>query len=215
MRLGTYYRSLMLDKLGITANKDFVLDVGSFDGYWLSQQTQPKIKIALDINPNNKFEDIIYIQADALYLPFKSDIFDQVFAFDVIEHVVDDEQFIKELIRVVNGGCEVLISTPHKEIKIFPSFLTNWVSKKWGHYRVNGYLDMEIRSIVPKNVDVNVVYLREQIFRTFYFVLRFLWEINEKIGKCFVKVVAHMDYIFLGGKKGHLLITVVKNEGET
>ena len=30
MRLGTYYRSLMLDKLGITANKDFVLDVGYF-----------------------------------------------------------------------------------------------------------------------------------------------------------------------------------------
>ena len=39
---------------------------------------------------------------------FKNDIFDQVFAFDVIEHVVDDGQFIKELIRVVNGGCEVL-----------------------------------------------------------------------------------------------------------
>lgn len=35
MRLGLYYRSLILDKLGITANKDLLLNVGSFDEYYL------------------------------------------------------------------------------------------------------------------------------------------------------------------------------------
>ena len=66
MRLGTYYRSLMLDKLGITANQNFVLDVGSFDGYWLSQQQHAKIKIAVDINPVNKYANVMYIKGSTL-----------------------------------------------------------------------------------------------------------------------------------------------------
>ena len=70
MRLGTYYRSLILDKLKIRANQELVLDVGSFDGYWLSQQMQSKIKIAIDINPSTKLKDVIYIKANALNLPF-------------------------------------------------------------------------------------------------------------------------------------------------
>lgn len=212
MRLGTYYRSLMLDKLGITANKDLVLDAGSFDGHWLSQQTEAKIKIAVDMNPLNKFDNVTYIKADALNLPFKDNVFDSVFSFDVIEHVENDQQFFDDLCRVCKIDGETIISTPHKKIKIFPPFLTNWVSKKWGHYRVNGYLEDEIKNIGPQNVTYEILYLSESFYRTFYFLLRFLWGVNEKFAKPFVKFVAYMDCIFMEGENGALLIKAAKNE---
>lgn len=211
MRLGTYYRSLMLNKLDITANKNLVLDVGSFDGYWLSQQTQAKAKIAIDMKLSNKFKNIIYIKADALNLPFKDNTFDQVFGFDVIEHVENESRFLKELCRVCKVSSEVIISTPHKLIKIFPPFLTDWVSKKWGHLRSNGYLDTEIKDIMPKEVVCEILYLREPFYRGFYFMLRLLWEINEKFAKCIVKYIVHMDFLFLCGK-GVLLIKMQKKK---
>ena len=212
VRLVTYYRSLVLDKLMITANKDLVLDVGCFDGYWLSQQLQAKTKIAVDINPLNKFQDVVYIKADALNLPFKNDVFGQVFAFDVIEHVENDERFFKELCRVGELNSEIIMSTPHKHIKIFPPFLTDWVSKKWGHYRVNGYLECEIKNIIPKNAIYEILHVRALFYRTFYFLLRFLWGINEKFAKPFVKFIVYMDCIFMEGEKGELLITAVKSD---
>jgi SAM-dependent methyltransferase len=201
MRLGTYYRSLVVNKLGITANMNLVLDVGSFDGYWLPQQAQPQVKTALDLNPNNKYRHIIYVKANALFLPFKEDVFEQVFAFDVIEHVSDDKQFVNELCRVCKIGGEIIISTPHKEIKVFPPFLTNWVSKKWGHYRVNGYLESEIKNIIPKNVVYEVLHIRMLFYRTFYFLLRFLWGINEKFAKPFVKFIAYMELHIYEGRE--------------
>lgn len=210
MRLGTYYRSLMLDKLGITANKDFVLDVGCFDGYWLSQQQHAKIKIAVDINPVNKYENVMYIKGDALNLPFKNDVFDQVFAFDVIEHVENDKRFLNELCNVCKVDSEIIISTPHKKIKIYPPFLTNWVSKKWGHLRVNGYLDKEIKNLTKKNVVHEFFHIKEAFYRFFYFPARLLWGFNENLTKIFVKMIVYLDTRALNGENGQLLVKMVK-----
>ena len=66
MRLGTYYRSVMWDRLGIRANGNRVLDIVGFDGYWLSKQLA-KTKVCVDINPQRKYENVTYIQTK--YLP--------------------------------------------------------------------------------------------------------------------------------------------------
>ena len=46
-------------------------------------------------------------------LPFDDESFDTVVTFQVIEHVKDDEDFLKEIARVLKKGGKALISTPN------------------------------------------------------------------------------------------------------
>jgi len=50
--------------------------------------------------------------ADADALPFREGAFDVVLAFDVMEHVVDDAAFLRELARVVAPGGALAIHVP-------------------------------------------------------------------------------------------------------
>lgn len=204
MRLGTYYRNLMWEILVIKADGKRVLDVGGFDGYWISRQPA-ETKVCVDIDPQQKHQNVIYVKASALDLPFEDEYFDQVFAFDLIEHVNNDKRLLRELHRVTRVNGRIIISTPHKNIYIFPKFLTNWVSQRWGHYRVNGYLENEIREILPDGDIAEFSLLREIFFRAFYLPLRLLWGISENISKPIVRAIAYLDTAFLNGGNGHIV----------
>ncbi len=54
--------------------------------------------------------------ADAFRLPFLDGSFDCVVSTEVIEHVVNPEAFVTELLRVVKPGGSLIISTPYKEV---------------------------------------------------------------------------------------------------
>lgn len=199
----------MLNKLGIQANEGQVLDVGGFDGYWLSQQPS-KAKTCLDISPRAKYNSVNYVKADALILPFANNTYDLVFSFDVLEHVPDDKLFVKELYRVTKPGGQIIISTPNKNITIFPPFLTNWVSRKWGHYRTKGYSKAELVDLMPNSNHIEFIYLREAAYRFLYLLLRFLWAISPKITKPIVRAVVLLDAKFLNGERGHILVSIRK-----
>lgn len=214
MRLGVYYRALLLKKIGIIAAQERVLDVGGYDGYWLSCQPAIK-KFVVDLNPQKQFLNINYIKADGCNLPFPDNYFNQVFSFDVLEHVNNDKTFIKSLLRITKNGGKVILTTPQKDIKIFPRFLTKWVSRKWGHYRVSGYNQEEIKKLIPKeNYKVTFLEIRGFFYRHLYLSLRFFWKISEKITKPLICLVVFLDKIFLKGPKGFLLIRIDKNKKE-
>lgn len=168
MRLGTYYRCKLLDKIGIKATKERVLDVGGYDGYWLSTQ-KAKNKYVVDLDVEKKYKNIKYSKADATDLPFQSNYFDQVFAFDVLEHIEEgkEQKFIGELIRVCKKDGEIILSIPSDRIKIYPPFLTNFVSRKWGHFKGNGYSKSELKKILSrhKNIDFNIIENNALFFR--------------------------------------------------
>ncbi len=126
--------------------------------YWLSTQSG-RNKYALDINIDKKYKNINYIKASALNIPFKDGKFNQVFAFDVIEHILKrtEGKFLSELIRVAKLWSEIILTVPSVDINI----LINWISKKWGHYKYNGlsegklkkYLDNRFNSISYKIIE--------------------------------------------------------------
>jgi len=216
MRLGTYYRAELFKWLNIKANKENVLDVGCFDAYWLSTQTA-KNKYALDINIDKKYEGINYIKASALDIPFEDNKFDQVFAFDVIEHLPQntEEKFISELIRVAKNDSEIIFTVPSKNIKIFPNFLTNWINKKWGHFKYNGLSKNEIERYLKQfnNIEYKIEESNGQYYLRNYLPLRLLWDFNQNFTKRIVREIAKKDFENLKGSNGYYIVKIIRKYG--
>jgi len=58
-------------------------------------------------------ESVEYKKIENNILPFSDNLFDLVFSMDVIEHIDNDIEFIKESIRVCKKGGEIIIGTPN------------------------------------------------------------------------------------------------------
>jgi SAM-dependent methyltransferase len=61
------------------------------------------------------------VQGDALALPFPDNAFDRVIASEILEHIPDDEQAMRELARVLRPGGTMAITVP----RAGPEFI-NW-----------------------------------------------------------------------------------------
>ena len=107
---------------GYVAGKK-ILDVACGSGYGsaLLGETAARV-VGVDISrdaveyarshyasPNTQF-----IQADCLSLPFGSANFDQIIAFEIIEHIGDAAGFLNELRRVLAPDGILLVSTPNR-----------------------------------------------------------------------------------------------------
>lgn len=89
---------------------DVVLDVGSADGpsvAWLHDKGR---RVALDVDPRGLVPGDVC--GSAMELPFASNTFDVVAAFDVVEHCEDDHKALSEIHRVLAPGGRLLMSVP-------------------------------------------------------------------------------------------------------
>lgn len=71
-----------------------------------------KIKAIID-NLAQKFPDHKFQSKVFPPFPFEDNSFDTIITFQVIEHVKDDEGFVKEIHRVLKPGGRALITTPN------------------------------------------------------------------------------------------------------
>ena len=143
----------------------------------------------------NRYENVFYLAADVQSLPFKGECFDLVTAFSLIEHVPDQEQMLREALRVLKKGGELVMQFPnrhffmelHSGIPFYclvPGFARPWVSKKLGYSGLSGInipSPKKVEEIVRKNnASLNVkvakvVYPVEMVpprFRAVYFILK-------------------------------------------
>ena len=97
-----------------------VLDVACGTGYgsnWLKSKVD--LVIGVDINETiimyatKRYPGITFIKSNGKTLPFKDYSFDIIVSVETIEHVKDDQLFLKELHRVLRKGGQLLITTPH------------------------------------------------------------------------------------------------------
>ncbi len=86
-----------------------LLEVGSGGGY-LKDRFNGTIKnwITSDYDVRAKVD----IRCDGQNLPFRDNLFDTIICIDVIEHVPNPQQMIKELVRVLKPGGILILSTP-------------------------------------------------------------------------------------------------------
>jgi SAM-dependent methyltransferase len=84
---------------------------GRAAGVWAIDIDAPSLRSAADRYGST---NMVFLQADAVRLPFPDKSMDLVVAFEVLEHVKDQEGLVGELARVVSPNGKALISTPDK-----------------------------------------------------------------------------------------------------
>jgi SAM-dependent methyltransferase len=57
-----------------------------------------------------------FVVAEIPPIPFADNAFDFVVCFETVEHIADDERFVREIRRVLRPGGQLLISTPNKDV---------------------------------------------------------------------------------------------------
>lgn len=101
-------------------NWKYILDVGCANGEELRKYVSLKggnvFGFGVDINEikSSNTKNIQFVRGDALHLPFKKDTFDLITATEIIEHLPNGKQFLKECHRVLKEGGYLILSTPNK-----------------------------------------------------------------------------------------------------
>lgn len=100
-----------------------ILDVGCSDGFLILHTTKMGLEsIGLDLSKDflkkgkERFENnglcFFGVIADAAHLPFKERSFSTVFCLDLLEHLPDEDDFLKETYRALERIGNVVITTP-------------------------------------------------------------------------------------------------------
>lgn len=205
IRIGTIYRVELIKHFRLTEFIGPVLDVGCHDNTNLSEIKAP-IKIGIDLERGDKIDGINFVQADAKFLPFKSNCFEQIFMMDVIEHIEDERDLSASLFRVLKPSGNIFLTTPSKAILLNPWFLTKYISEKWGHYYRLGYTEDELSELFSDEFNLLIDTWNAQWWRFFYLFLRSTIEIFPKFGISLVKRIFALDARQTEGVHGYLTL---------
>lgn len=105
---------------------EVILDVGAGYCYyseWLIQNS-PHLKVVsidqLDLISQNGIEFLNLNLENPL--PLEDNSFSSILAFDIIEHINNDEMLIDELYRICKPGGIIIGSVPHNDDKFLPKY---------------------------------------------------------------------------------------------
>jgi glycosyltransferase involved in cell wall biosynthesis len=159
---GLFYREKMraIHRVAPDAPVEDVLEVGGGRS-GLTSLLYPNAQIInIDLNQEyasaacNQWPGVRFMSGDATDLPFEDERFDAVTMFDLLEHVPNDRQAIKEAFRVLRPGGFLIVSTPNENWR-FPYYRLmkpycppeEKLFSEWGHVR-RGYSRTEIEKLV-------------------------------------------------------------------
>jgi ubiquinone/menaquinone biosynthesis C-methylase UbiE len=110
----------------IVAPDDLILDVGCGFGENLFKIERPKFRgIGIDVavpyilwnyqqTKKQGKTNLDFLVADVHYLPFKRETFDEIIFSEVIEHILNPKEALKDLHRVCKKEGYVILTTPNK-----------------------------------------------------------------------------------------------------
>ena len=141
--------SKLITLLGVNRHS-VIIELGCGTGnYTFAMQRRARLVAGIDISPamiqkaRGKFPGLQFVIGDVTSLPFRADSFDGAIAIQVLHHVKDRSQFLRETCRVLRKGASVAIhSCSHRQMHAF------W----FYHYFPKG-LDIDLARI-PDSTDI-------------------------------------------------------------
>jgi ubiquinone/menaquinone biosynthesis C-methylase UbiE len=192
----------------ISIKKGRILDVGAGSAWVAEHFTKLGFEvISMDISLINlqkakqKIPSNLHncVSSDAFNLPYKSGSFDIVISSEVIEHVFNPEEFVKELSRVVKKGGSLIITTPYKE-KLQYSLCIHCNKKTPLHAHIHSF-DEKILAGLFKGVQHSKVEWETfgnkiLIFTRSFVILKYfpyaLWKFKDKVANLIYNIPAHI-----------------------
>ena len=103
-----------------------ILDVGAghcLYSQFIAQHYTGTHVTAIDLYQPNNIQDFSFIQLDLEQpLFFPSNYFDTLLAFDIIEHINNEQQLIDELFRICSSQAILIGSVPHDDDGFLPAY---------------------------------------------------------------------------------------------
>jgi SAM-dependent methyltransferase len=211
LRLGTQYRLACFREAGIEFRGERVLEVGAHDGSILAT-AHGKVRVGVDLEPAACPPGCHMVRADGNRLPFRSAAFDEVIAADVIEHVPDEQEFLAELQRATAAGGRLFLTTPSSHIRLFPNFLTGYISRSWGHVLRRGFAAPALQALAGP--DAAVRDWSAPAYRLSYLPLRFLAPLFPGLAARAVRRTARYDAAHSQGQRGFYWLSWRKPHGQ-
>ena len=155
-----------------------LVDAGSSGGFHLNWITADR-KIGLDLLPPECQEGVDGVKCDIRFMPIGNNVCDCLMCLDVIEHIVEDKQVLREFQRVLTENGTLVLTTPNDSEFMPYKFLrsvmrveTPKMHCKFGHVRP-GYSKGDLVQLIQSN-GFEIVYYRSfsqpliRILDTFY-----------------------------------------------
>lgn len=209
LRIGTIYRIELLQYFKKTEVSGPILDIGCHHGEILTIINAP-IKIGIDIDRKHVSDSVYFVQADANHLPFKKGLFSRIYILDVIEHIEDDSNLTFVFSSHLQPSGSFFLSTPSKDILLFPRFLTGYISKKWGHYYRRGYSKERLIELFNDEFVLHFSEWNARWWRAFYLIIRLINEVNPSLCAKVIKIIFSMDSKKPDGNHGYLILEGIK-----
>ncbi|HLG07569.1 MAG TPA: class I SAM-dependent methyltransferase [Gaiellaceae bacterium] len=140
---------------------DRLLEIGFGEGYgseivrsWVSEYVGVEVDAAAVAHAAERYRHpkSTFLLYDGATLAFDDSSFDLVISFQVIEHVLDPERFLREAHRVARGRGIVLIVTPNRNHRLDEG------ERPWNRYHVREFSPHELETMMRYAFDAVEVF---------------------------------------------------------
>ncbi|MFH1745309.1 MAG: class I SAM-dependent methyltransferase [bacterium] len=171
-----------------------------FGEYLLVDKGKAKKVIGVDNNreainrarEKYKLENIEFKCEDILNNSFGSDYFDLVISFETIEHIEDDNGFLKEINRILKPGGTLILSTPNKA----SSYRDLFAKKPYNPFHVREYKRRQLNKLLTKYFsDLKYFGQKEILKRSVFMLPKYIYyKVSKKINKIELKNIKVIEY---------------------
>ena len=175
-----------------------VLDIGCGHGRhsWEAHRRNSCLLYSLDIEEENLIKtrhvlrlmdeeamsdgNWLVMRGDTMKLPFRDSSFDKIICSEVLEHLPDDQQCMREIVRVLKEDGILAVSVPtHLTEAIYWKISKDYYNKPGDHVRI--YKAPQIINLLSQT-DLKIYAIRHKhAFHSIYWLLRCVFGIkNEK-----------------------------------
>jgi len=209
LHFSSYYRWLVINReLKFKADSHSLLDIGCDNGEFLRSQ-RSRIRVGVDLEPHvSSGNGLAIVQADANQLPFRQGQFMTVTAFDIIEHIPDDDRFLESALDMLAPGGTLFLSTPADETYIFPRFLNERAMKGWNHQRI-GYIPEVLTGMIPADYEVSLVRWNSWAFRHLYLLTKLTSFASKPLSRGLMRMCFELDRR-LRPARGHIYLLATR-----
>ena len=144
------------------------------------------------------YVDWLSLKTRSSRLPFPENTFDIVSAVDILEHLQDEEPFVRELRRIMKPSGTLYLTVPHYNSRLF---LKNWGTrgilgrKCLGHLR-EGYSENQLKTLLQRT--------KMEVLQTEYFFGFFLELFDMVANNCYHRLARNNTTRGLGKYIGFL-----------